>query len=141
MKRAAELGDEGAAAQLAALDGKADVKPADSRLAEARRLEADGKLPEATAAYRAIAEAGDARGLTRLAWLHEAGRGVPRSLDEAARLFRQAAEAGEAEGQYALSVMLDTGAGQAKNPEEALRWLRASAASGYQPAVEALKAR
>jgi TPR repeat protein len=141
LKRAAELGDEGAAAQLAALDGKADVKPADSRLAEARRLEADGKLPEATAAYRAIAEAGDARGLTRLAWLHEAGRGVPRSLDEAARLFRQAAEAGEAEGQYALSVMLDTGAGQAKNPEEALRWLRASAASGYQPAVEALKAR
>lgn len=143
LKRAAELGDEGAAAQLAALDGKSaqPLGAADSRLAEARRLEADGKLTEAIAAYRAIAEAGDARGLTRLAWLHEAGRGVPRSLDEAARLFRKAAEAGEAEGQYALSVMLDTGAGQAKNPDEALRWLRASAASGYQPAVEALKAR
>jgi len=143
LKRAAELGDEGAAAQLAALDGKssAPLGAADSRLAEARRLEADGKLPEAIAAYRAIADAGDPRGLTRLAWLHEAGRGVPRNLDEAARLFRQAAEAGEAEGQYALSVMLDTGAGQAKNPDEALRWLRASAGSGYQPAVEALKAR
>jgi hypothetical protein len=141
LKRAAELGDEGAARQLAALEGRGDVAPADSRLAEARRLEGDGKLPEAIAAYRAIAEAGDARGLTRLAWLHEAGRGVPRSLDEAARLFRQAAEAGEAEGQYALSVMLDTGAGQARNPEEALRWLRAAAASGYQPAVELLRAR
>jgi TPR repeat protein len=143
LKRAAELGDDGAAAQLAALDGKssAPLGAADSRLAEARRLEADGKLPEAIAAYRAIAEAGDPRGLTRLAWLHEAGRGLPRNLDEAARLFRQAAEAGEAEGQYALSVMLDTGAGQARNPAEALRWLRASAASGYQPAVEALKAR
>lgn len=143
LKRAAELGDEGAAAQLAALDGKSDrpLGAADSRLADARRLEADGKLPEAIAAYRAVAEAGDARGLTRLAWLHEAGRGVPRNLDEAARLFRKAADAGEAEGQYALSVMLDTGAGQARNPEEALHWLRASAASGYQPAVEALKAR
>ena len=139
--RLADLGDEGAAQQLAALDGKGGARPADVRLADARRLEGDGKLPEAMAAYQAIAEAGDARGLTRLAWLHEAGRGVPRNLDEAARLFRKAAEAGEAEGQYALSVMLDTGAGQQKNPDEALRWLRASAGSGYQPAVEALKAR
>lgn len=143
LQRAAELGDEDAAAQLAALDGKsaAPAAAADSRLIAARRLEADGQLPAAIAAYQAIADAGDARGLTRLAWLYEAGRGVPRSLDSAARLFRKAAEAGEAEGQYALSVMLDTGAGQAKNPEEALRWLRASAAGGYQPAVESLQAR
>jgi TPR repeat protein len=143
LKRAAELGDEGAARQLAALDGQATrpASVADRRLAEARRLEADGRLPEAVAAYQAIAAAGDARGLTRLAWLYEAGRGVTRNLDAAARLFRQAAEAGEAEGQYALSVMLDTGAGQARNQEEALRWLRASAASGYQPAIESLKSR
>lgn len=140
---ATDLGDDEAAAQLAVLDGPTarPVSAADRRLAQARRLEADGSLPDAVSAYRAIADAGDARGLTRLAWLFEAGRGVPRNLDEAARLFRQAAEAGEPEGQYALSVMLDTGAGQARNPDEALRWLKASAAGRYPPAVEALKAR
>ncbi|WP_374480825.1 tetratricopeptide repeat protein [Zoogloea sp.] len=140
---AADLGDDEAAAQLAVLDGPAarPVSAADRRLAQARRLEADGSLPDAVSAYRAIADAGDARGLTRLAWLFEAGRGVPRNLDEAARLFRQAAEAGEPEAQYALSVMLDTGAGQARNPDEALRWLKASAAGRYPPAVEALKVR
>ncbi|MBN8284983.1 tetratricopeptide repeat protein [Zoogloea sp.] len=143
LKLAADMGDDEAATQLAVLDGAAarPVSARDGRLAQARRLEADGSLPEALAAYRALADAGDPRGLTRLAWLHEAGRGVPRDLDEAARLFREAAEAGEPEAQYALSVMLDTGAGQAKDPQQALRWLRASAAGRHPPAVEALKAR
>lgn len=143
LKLAADMGDDEAATQLAVLEGTAErpVSARDRRLAQARRLEADGSLPEALTAYRALADAGDPRGLTRLAWLHEAGRGVPRDLDEAARLFREAAEAGEPEAQYALSVMLDTGAGQAKDPQQALRWLRASAAGRHPPAVEALKAR
>ena len=143
LKLAADMGDEEAATQLAVLEGTAErpVSARDRRLAQARRLEADGSLPDALTAYRALADAGDPRGLTRLAWLHEAGRGVPRNLDEAARLFREAAEAGEPEAQYALSVMLDTGAGQAKDPQQALRWLRASAAGRHPPAVEALKAR
>jgi len=143
LKAAVALGDDEAAAQLAILDGTAakPVSARDRRLAEARRMEADGSLPDALLAYRAIADAGDPRGLTRLGWLHEAGRGVPRNLAEAARLFRQAAEAGEPEGQYALSVMFDTGAGQPHDPEQALRWLRASAAGGYPPAIDALKAR
>lgn len=142
LQQAADLGDDEARAQLAALaGGTTPVSGADRRLAEARRLEADGKLADAVEAYTALASAGDVRGTTRLAWLYEAGRGVPRNLAEAARLFRQAAEAGEAEAQYALAVMLETGAGQTRDPEEALRWLRASAAGRYPPAVEALKAR
>ena len=143
LKLAADMGDEEAATQLAVLEGTAErqVSARDRRLAQARRLEADGSLPDALTAYRALADAGDPSGLTLLAWLHEAGRGVPRNLDEAARLFREAAEAGEPEAQYALSVMLDTGAGQAKDPQQALRWLRASAAGRHPPAVEALKAR
>jgi uncharacterized protein len=143
LKAAVDLGDDEAAAQLAILDGTAakPVSARDRRLAAARRMEADGSLPDALLAYRAIADAGDPRGLTRLAWLYEAGRGVPRNLAEAARLFRQAAEAGDPEGQYALSVMFDTGAGQPHDSEQALRWLRAAAAGGYPPAIEALKAR
>lgn len=140
---AAEMGDEEAAAQLAVLDGRSvtPLGPRERRLAEARRLEADGNLVDAVAAYQGLADAGDPRGMTRLAWLYEAGRGVPRNLDEAARLFRRAAEAGESEAGYALSVMLDTGVGQPRDPAEALRWLKASAAGGYPPAIEALKAR
>jgi uncharacterized protein len=143
LKAAVDLGDDEAAAQLAILDGTAakPVSARDRRLAAARRMEADGSLPDALLAYRAIADAGDPRGLTRLAWLYEAGRGVPRNLAEAARLFRQAAEAGDPEGQYALSVMFDTGAGQPHDSEQALRWLRTAAAGGYPPAIEALKAR
>lgn len=143
LQLAADLGDEEARSQLAVLDGVASrpTSLADRRLAEARRLEADGNPADAAPAYRRLAEAGDPRGLTRLAWLHEAGRGVPRDLAEAARLFRQAATAGEPEAQYALSVMLETGVGQPRDPAEALRWLRASAASSYPSAVEALKVR
>ncbi len=140
LRKAADLGDSEAATQLALLERSAGG-PADGpdrRLAEARRLESEGRLPEAVAAYRAIADAGDPRGLTRLAWLHEAGRGVTRDLAQAASLFRRAAEAGEPEAQYALSVMLETGAGQPRDAEAAMRWLRASAKAGYRPAVEAL---
>jgi TPR repeat protein len=142
LKVAADAGDQEAATQLATLsDAPGGQSAADRLLAEARRLEAEGRHGDAVAAYRRLADDGDRRGMTRLAWAYESGRGVSRSLDEAARLFRKAAEQGEAEAQYALSVMLETGAGQARNPEEALRWLKSSAGMQYPPAVEALQAR
>lgn len=142
LKVAADGGDEEAATQLAALSGAPEpaARP-DRALADARRLEADGRHADAVAAYRQLAAAGDRRGVTRLAWAYESGRGVARDLGEAARLFRLAAERGEAEAQYALSVMLDTGAGQTRDSEEALRWLRSSAGQKYPPAVAALQAR
>jgi hypothetical protein len=136
LAKAAEAGDREAAAQLAALQGL----NADPYLA-ARQFESEGRPAEAAAAYRRLSEGGDLRARTRLAWLHEAGRGVGRDLAEAARLFRSAAEGGEPEAQYALAVMLETGAGQARNPEESARWLRRSAAAGYPEAVLALRAR
>lgn len=142
LKAATDLGDEEALTQLALLEGSAQpLSERDRQLAQARRLEADGSLMEAAAAYRALAEAGDPRGWTRLAWLHEAGRGVSRDLAEAARLFRRAAEALDPEAQYALAVMLETGAGQRRDPEEALGLLRSAARAGYPPAVDALSAR
>lgn len=142
LKVAADAGDQEAVTQLAALsDAPGGQSAADRLLADARRLEAEGRHGDAVATYRKLADEGDRRGMTRLAWAYESGRGVSRSLDEAARLFRKAAEQGEAEAQYALSVMLETGAGQTRNPEEALRWLKSSAAMQYPPAVEALQAR
>ncbi|EGK71414.1 Sel1 domain protein repeat-containing protein [Methyloversatilis universalis FAM5] len=142
LKVAADKGDAEAATHLAALDdpqGGGSVR--DRELAEARRFEAEGRHADAAAMYRKLADFGDVRGVTRLAWAYEAGRGVERNLAEAARLFRVAAEQGDAEAQYALSVMLDTGAGQVRNGDEALRWLRASAGQNYPPAIQALQAR
>lgn len=136
LAKAAEAGDQQAAAQLAALRGGT----ADAYLA-ARQLESEGKPAEAAVAYRQLSAAGDPRARTRLAWLYEAGRGVDRDLAEAARLFRSAAEAGDGEAQYALAVMLDTGAGQPRNPEESTRWLRLAAAGGYPEAIQALRHR
>ncbi|WP_374339984.1 tetratricopeptide repeat protein [Methyloversatilis sp.] len=142
LKVAAEGGDREAATHLAALDdpqGGGSVR--DRELADARRFEAEGRHADAAAMYRKLADFGDVRGVTRLAWAYEAGRGVERNLREAARLFRIAAEQDDAEAQYALAVMLDTGTGQTRDVEEATRWLRASAAGKYPPAVQALQAR
>lgn len=130
---AAQQGDADAARRLEQLRGSAEP-PFD----RARRIEAEGKHAEAAARYRDLAAAGDIRATTRLAWMHEAGRGIPKDLDLAAGLFREAAEKGDPEAQYALSVMLSTGAGQKKDAGEARKWLEKSAAAGYPEAVKAL---
>ncbi|MBL8446336.1 MAG: sel1 repeat family protein [Zoogloeaceae bacterium] len=135
LARAAEAGDPEAAAQLKAQrSGVADPYLA------ARELEARGQPEEAAAAYRRLSATGDLRARTRLAWLLEAGRGIPRDLAEAGRLFRSAAEGGEAEAQYALAVMLETGVGQVRDPDEARRWLQRAAAAGNPEAQRVLKA-
>jgi hypothetical protein len=130
---AAQQGDADATRRLEQLQGSAET-PFD----RAQRIEAEGKYAEATVLYRELAAAGNIRATTRLAWMHEAGRGLPRDLPRAARLFRDAAENGDPEAQYALSVMLATGAGQEKNEREAREWLEKSAAAGYPEAVNAL---
>lgn len=135
--KAAEAGDQEAAAQLAVLRGGTTADP----YLAARQLESEGRASEAAAAYRRLSDAGDLRARTRLAWLYEAGRGVDRDLPRAAQLFRSAAEGGDAEAQYALAVMLETGAGQATNTEESAQWLRRAAAGGYPEAIQALRAR
>lgn len=130
---AAQQGDTDAARRLEQLKGSTET-PFD----RARRIEAEGKYAEAAAQYLELATAGNIRATTRLAWMHEAGRGVPRDLARAARLFREAAENGDPEAQYALGVMLATGTGQEKNEREARVWLEKSAAAGYPEAVNAL---
>lgn len=130
---AAQQGDADAARRLEQLKGSAET-PFD----RAQRIEAEGRYAEAAALYRELSGSGNIRATTRLAWMHEAGRGVPKDLAQAARLFRGSAEKGDPEAQYALSVMLSTGAGQQMNDAEAQLWLEKSAATGYPQAVNAL---
>ncbi|TVO65031.1 tetratricopeptide repeat protein [Denitromonas ohlonensis] len=131
LARAAALGDDGAAAQLAAL--RRGV-PDDPYLA-ARRLESTGEAATAAQHYARLSDTGDLRARTRLAWLYEAGRGVPRDLARAADLFESAARGGEAEAQFALSVMLRTGVGRAQDLAAADAWLAKAVAAGYPEAV------
>lgn len=126
--RAAAQGDADAAARLARLQSADEPESARAR---AERLDAAGRPGEAAGIYRQLAAAGDMRAASKLAWMHESGRGVARDLSEAARLFRLAAEANEADAQYALSVMLRTGAGQPRDEAQAARWLARAAAQGH----------
>ncbi|HRP98334.1 MAG TPA: tetratricopeptide repeat protein [Rhodocyclaceae bacterium] len=135
LERAAAAGHDDAARQLEQL--RAGVK-ADDYLA-ARLLESEDRMAEAVAIYMRLADQGEVRAQTRLAWLYEAGRGVPRDLARAAALFGAAAARGDAEAQFALSVMLRTGAGMARDDEAAAMWLTRAARAGHPEAVEALE--
>jgi TPR repeat protein len=139
LRAAADQGDEDASALLNVLDGPAR-NPREQDILEAETLQASREYAAAAEIWQRLANAGDARARTRLAWMHEAGQGVPRDLAEAARLFRRSAEEGDAEAQYALAVMLETGKGQPRDPSAARAWLERAAAGGYEPARTALEA-
>lgn len=132
---AAQGGDQDAIATLATL-GQPAVHLTPYQRAE--YLSATGEHAQAAILYRRLADGGDRRAQTRLAWMHEAGRGVERDLPQAARRFESAAMAGEAEAQYALAVMYRTGQGRERDVAQSLAWLRKAAGQQYPPAVAAL---
>jgi uncharacterized protein len=132
---AAAQGDKDAQAKIDAL-GK--PTSALSAFQSAEMLSAVGEHAQAAAAYTTLADAGDTRAQTRLAWMYESGRGVARSLSEAARRFQIAADAGEAEAQYAIAVMLATGKGLPRDRAVSKTWLARAAQQKYPAAVSAL---
>ena len=134
---AADNGDDDAADRLAALE---QPERALGDFEQAESLASRGEHGEAAALYQRAADAGNLRAATRLAWIYEAGRGVPRDLDEAARRFTAAAEAGDAEAQYALAVMYRTGKGQPQDRQRSLKWLERAAAQHHPAANAALAA-
>lgn len=137
LEAAAAQGDA-EAATLLAMGERAGADPRDDAYFRAEVLHVLGRNQEAAAIWKELAEAGDTRSRTRLAWLYEAGQGVPRDLDQAARLFRRSAQEGDPEAQYALAVMLQTGKGQKQNVAEAREWLQRAAAQGHAAARAAL---
>lgn len=133
---ASEGGDKDALARLASLD-----KPAAdlTTFERAELFSSMGKHEESARLYAAAAKEGHLTAQTRLAWLHEAGRGVERNLEEAARLFTLSAEAGDPEAQYAIAVMYRTGKGKPQSHVESEYWLKRSAAQNYRAALAALE--
>lgn len=134
---AAQGGDADAVARLAAL-GQSDKPVSDFQ--EAENLASSGKYADAAALYNSLAQAGNMRARTRLAWLYEAGEGVARNLDTAATLFMESARQGDAEAQYAIAVMFKTGKGQTQDDATSLYWLKRSAEQKYPAALAALAA-
>jgi uncharacterized protein len=110
-----------------------------SAFAQAELHSASGRHEQAARLYEQLAAAGDHKSQTRLAWMHEAGRGVVRDLAEAARRFQLAADGGDAQAQYALAVMYRTGQGKVQDAQASAHWLRRAAAQQYPPAVSALQ--
>jgi len=135
---AAAQGDKDAMAYLAQRAGTGKNQRYQDFL-QAEKLQASGLSSEAAAIFKQLAQEGDTRSRSRLAWMYEAGQGMPRDLNEAAKLFRQSAEEGDAEAQYAIAVMLETGKGQTQDAREAQVWLSRAAAQGHEAAKAALK--
>jgi uncharacterized protein len=134
---AAANGDKEATARLASLD-QPDRPP--SEFEKAERLSSRGQHTEAAAIFQRLSEAGNITARSRLAWMYEAGRGVPRDLSTAAQLFMQSANAGDAEAQYAIAVMYRTGKGQPQDRQQSQLWLKRAAEQKYPAAVAALAA-
>jgi TPR repeat protein len=132
---AAQHGDKDALAMLSQLSHTTSIA---TPLQRADLLSASGEHAQAAEIYAALAAQSNAVAQTRLAWMYEAGRGVPQDLAEAAHRFEIAANAGYAEAQYALAVMLRTGRGKARDDAQSMIWLRRSAAQKYPSAVAAL---
>lgn len=135
LTQAATHGDKDAKAMLAAL-GKPDAELTPFQRAEL--LSGGGEHRRAAELYRILADQGDSAAQARLAWLHEAGMGVPQDLQEAARRFELAALAGNADGQYALAVMLRIGRGRVLDLQKSEYWLGKAAAQNHQAAIAAL---
>ncbi len=132
---AAGQGDRQAAERLATLGQPTGTL---TPFQQAEALASAGQHEAAARLYQQLAEQGLAVAQTRLAWMHEAGRGLPRDLEQAARHFELAAQAGGAEAQYALAVMYRTGRGRTRDLATSMDWLRQAAAQGYPAAVAAL---
>jgi TPR repeat protein len=96
----------------------------------------EGAYEGALAAWRPLAEGGDARAQSALGFMYFSGRGVARDSTRAAELFEQAAEQGEPTAQLLLSMMVFKSDGVPKNPPLAMMWAELAVASGQPEAFE-----
>lgn len=89
-----------------------------------------GDYGAAIAAWRPLAEAGDAEAQIALAELYEIGLGVAADLQAAFALYRRAAQAGDPVAQLNLGEFFARGRGTAVDPLAAYVWLSRAAAQG-----------
>jgi hypothetical protein len=81
------------------------------------------------------AKEGDAKALTRMAFIYEHGQGVAKNSAEAFRKYAQAAEKGEADAAFRMGRYYDEGEQVAQDRSKAFKIYLQSAKSGFDPAA------
>jgi Sel1 repeat len=104
----------------------------------ARRELKNRGLAKRAAAYRVLAENGDANSQFRLGSMYYYGTGVPKDYAEAIRWYGKSAEHGNPNAQYSLARMYHKGEGVARDDSEAFRWGRKAAEQGNPEAEDVL---
>lgn len=104
--------------------------PARADFAEGLEAFDGGDWAAALAAWRPLAEAGDAEAQTALGGLYLTGAGVAVNPAEAARWYRLAAEQGDPVAQLNLGDLYSRGAGVRRDLVQAYLWLSLAAAQG-----------
>jgi TPR repeat protein len=84
--------------------------------------------------FQSLAEQGDAKAQVRLAFMYEAGEGVPKDYAETLKWLRRAAEQGDAYGQILLGTSLHLQGLGVHDDAEAAKWARKAADQGNVPA-------
>ncbi len=109
-----------------------------ARTDERRLAETSKEAMDAARVCRALAEQGDPKAESELAYMYSRGEGVGQSYDEALRWRRKAADQGYAEGEAGLGYMYFHGQGVAQDYVEAIRWYRKAADQGNANAENSL---
>ncbi len=87
--------------------------------------------PQHGAAWRMLADRGDARAMFLLGVMHDLGVGVPADPQRAFTLWKQSAQWGYRESAYMLALCYERGAGAAKDTQLAAQWFRKAADAGH----------
>jgi hypothetical protein len=111
------------------------LRPAE--LAAAYDAFAAGDYDAAVAAYRSVADAGNAKAQNNLGILYEVGAGVSADAAAAEAWYRRAAEQGLPMGQYNLGILYGTGPPQSRDSVAAYAWLTLAEAQGLDLAAPA----
>ena len=98
-----------------------------------------GDYVNALAAWRPLAEEGNARAQFGIAVIFEEGGGVARDFAQAALWYREAANQGLVDAQFNLGEAYEQGLGVGKDDNEAANWYRKAAEQGDEDAKAALK--
>jgi TPR repeat protein len=93
--------------------------------------------------WQPLAEKGEPESQTRLGYLYEHGKGVPKNYQDAVNWYQKAASQGEPAAQFNLGVMYRKGRGVPKDDKVARQWYEKAASQGHPIAervIEVMKA-